>query len=63
MRAVIYAPDQRFMVLRVTFSMGPLRCAANLLVKTSESRNRWSGRRRGCAGDGFGKAAYVDEAF
>jgi hypothetical protein len=32
-------PDQRFIVLLVTFSIGPLRCEANLLVKTSESKN------------------------
>lgn len=59
----VYAPDQRFIVRRVTFSMGPLRCAANLWVKTSESRKRWSGLRKGCAGEGFGRAAYAGEAF
>ena len=38
-------------------------CAANLFVKTSESRKRWSGRRSGCAADGFGSAWYAGDAF
>lgn len=32
--------DHRFNVRRVTFSIGPLTCDANLLVKASESKNR-----------------------
>ena len=59
----IDGPDQRFIVLRVTFSIGPPMCAANLFVKTSESRKRWSGRRSGCAADGFGSAWYAGDAF
>ncbi len=39
--------------------MGPLRCAANLLVKISESRKRWSGRRKCWVADGLGNAAYA----
>ena len=52
-------PDHRFIVLLVTFSIGPLRCAANLFVNTSESRNRWSGLRSGWAAEGLGRAAYA----
>lgn len=37
------ASVHRFISLRLTFSIDPLKCAENLLVKTSLSRNRWSG--------------------
>ena len=57
------SPDHRFIDLLVTFSMGPLKCAANLFVNTSESRNLWSGFRNGCAAEGFGSAAYAGDAF
>ena len=56
---IITAPDHLFIDLRVTFSIGPPRCAANLLVNTSESRKRWSGRRRGCDTEGLGRIAYA----
>lgn len=50
-------PDQRLIALRVIFSIGPPMWLANLWVKASESRKRWSGLRRGCAEEGLGSAA------
>jgi hypothetical protein len=37
----------------------PLRWLANLFVKASESRNRWSGCRKDAAADGEGSAEYA----
>lgn len=43
--------------------MGPPTWFANLIVNASESRNRWSGFRNGCAAEGFGRAEYAGDAF
>lgn len=56
---LIHEPDHRFIVRRVTFSILPDKCDANLFVKASESANLWSGLRSVAELGGVGRAEYA----